>query len=76
MCTTTISTLTLAAMLDDPLILAMMRSDGVSRREHTDLLFRVRDTLEQRPQIRQPQPCQPRPCQPRPRQLTPALALT
>lgn len=48
MCTTTFGTLTLAAMLDDPLIQAMMHSDGVSQREHTALLFRVRDTLEGR----------------------------
>ncbi len=55
MCTTTISTLTLAAMLDDPLILAVMRSDGVSHREHTALLFRVRDTLEQRMPLVRPE---------------------
>jgi hypothetical protein len=45
MCTTTFSTLTLAAMLTDPLIRAVMRSDGVSEREHAALLFRVKDTL-------------------------------
>lgn len=55
MCTTTFGTLTLAAMLDDPLIQAMMRSDGVSQREHTALLFRVRDTLEGRMLYSQPQ---------------------
>ena len=48
MCTTTFGTLTLAAMLQDPLIQAMMRSDGVSEREHADLLFRVKDTLAER----------------------------
>jgi hypothetical protein len=45
MCTTTFSTLTLAAMLTDPLIRAVMRSDGVSEHEHAALLFRVKDTL-------------------------------
>jgi hypothetical protein len=45
MCTTTFGTLTLAGMLNDPLILAMMRSDGVSEGEHAALLFRVKDTL-------------------------------
>lgn len=48
MCTTTSGTLTLAAMLSDPLILAMMRSDGVSERDHEALLFRVKDTLDER----------------------------
>jgi hypothetical protein len=48
MCTTTFGTLTLAAMLQDPLIQAMMRSDGVSDREHAALLFRVQDKLIER----------------------------
>jgi hypothetical protein len=48
MCTTTYGTLTLAAMLKDPLIQAMMRSDGVSERDHAALLFRVKDTLAER----------------------------
>ena len=48
MCTTTFGTLTLAAMLGDPLIQAMMRSDGVSDREHAALLFRVKDSLADR----------------------------
>jgi hypothetical protein len=45
MCTTTFGTLTLATMLTDPLIQAMMRSDRVSEDEHTALLFRVKDHL-------------------------------
>jgi hypothetical protein len=45
MCTTTSGLLTLTGMLSDPLIQAMMRSDGVSEREHAALLFRVKDTL-------------------------------
>ena len=48
MCTTTFGTLTLANMLSDPLIQAMMRSDGVSDREHADLLYRVKDKLSER----------------------------
>jgi hypothetical protein len=50
MCTTTFGTLTLAAMLSDPLIQAMMRSDGVSERDHETLLFRVKDVLAGREQ--------------------------
>ncbi len=45
MCTTTISTLTLAALLQDPLIQMVMRSDNVSDEDHSELLFRVQDTL-------------------------------
>jgi hypothetical protein len=45
MCTTTFGTLTLATMLTDPLIQAMMRSDRVSEDEHAALLFRVKDRL-------------------------------
>ena len=37
--------LTMDAMLGDPLIQLMMRSDGVSQQEHAELLHRVRDTL-------------------------------
>jgi hypothetical protein len=48
MCTTTHGTLTLAGMLNDPLILAMMRSDRVSEVDHAALLFRVKDTLADR----------------------------
>jgi hypothetical protein len=45
MCTTTISTLTLAGMLQDPLIQMMMRSDNVSEEDHSELLHRVQDSL-------------------------------
>ncbi len=45
MCTTTISTLTLASLLQDPLILMVMRSDNVSVEDQSELLHRVKDTL-------------------------------
>lgn len=45
MCMTTISTLTLAGLLHDPLIQMVMRSDNVSNEDHSDLLFRVKDSL-------------------------------
>jgi hypothetical protein len=45
MCTTTNGTLTLAAMLKDPLIQMVMRSDNVSDADHSELLFRVQDSL-------------------------------
>jgi hypothetical protein len=45
MCGLAYSTLTLDSMLSDPLILEMMRSDGVSEREHAALMQRVKDTL-------------------------------
>jgi hypothetical protein len=48
MCTTTFGTLTLAGLLSDPMILEMMRSDGVSERDHEALLLRVKDTLASR----------------------------
>jgi hypothetical protein len=48
MCATTFGTLTLAAMLDDPLIQAVMRSDRVSEADYTALLFRVKETLAER----------------------------
>lgn len=48
MCTTTFGTLTLAAMLTDPLIQAVMRSDRVSERDYEALLFRVKDRLAER----------------------------
>ncbi len=51
MCTTTISTLTLTAMLQDPLIKMVMRSDNVSEEDHSELLFRVKDTLAARARI-------------------------
>ena len=37
--------LTMAGMLGDPLIQAMMRSDGVTQEAHTELWERVRDAL-------------------------------
>jgi hypothetical protein len=48
MCTTTISTLTLTALLRDPLIQLVMRSDNVSESDHSELLYRVKDSLAAR----------------------------
>jgi hypothetical protein len=48
MCTTKSGTLTLEGMLNDPLIQAVRRSYGVSKRDYETLLFRVKDTLAQR----------------------------
>lgn len=48
MCTTTISTLTLAGLLQDPLVQMMMRSDKVSEADHSELLHRVKDSLNAR----------------------------
>ncbi len=48
MCMTTFGTLTLACLLNDPLIRAVMRSDGVSEQDHAALLFRVKDSLADR----------------------------
>ena len=45
MCTTTISTLTMANLLQDPLIQMVMRSDNVSESDHSELLHRVKDSL-------------------------------
>ncbi len=45
MCTTTISTLTFAALLQDPLIQMVMRSDNVSDADHAKLLHRVKESL-------------------------------
>jgi hypothetical protein len=45
MCTTTISTLTLNTMLQDPLIQLVMRSDNVSEQDHSALLHRVQRSL-------------------------------
>jgi hypothetical protein len=56
MCTTTFGTLTLAAMLEDPLIQAVMRSDGVSERDHRALLYRVKDKLTERFGLFEPEP--------------------
>lgn len=54
MCTTTFGTLTLAALLDDPLIKAVMRSDGVSEVDHEALLFRVKNSLAGREVLPEP----------------------
>jgi hypothetical protein len=48
MCTTTIRTLTLATLLQDPLIQMVMRSDNVSHEDHSELLYRVKDSLTAR----------------------------
>jgi hypothetical protein len=45
MCTTTISTLTLASLLQDPLVLMVMQSDNVSQEDHSALLHRAKDWL-------------------------------
>jgi hypothetical protein len=45
MCTVTISTLTLSTLLRDPLVQMVMRSDNVSEKDHSDLLYRVRQSL-------------------------------
>jgi len=50
MCTTTISTLTLATLLRDPLIQLVMQSDNVSQSDHSALLYRVKDSLVARQQ--------------------------
>ncbi|MGE0418330.1 MAG: hypothetical protein AB7O80_16125 [Acetobacteraceae bacterium] len=42
---TTIDTLTFTALLRDPLIQMVRRSDGVSEEDFADLLHRVRDSL-------------------------------
>ena len=55
MCTTTISTLTMACMLRDPLIRMVMHSDGVSDDDMSELLSRVKDTLVARGSA-EPQP--------------------
>jgi hypothetical protein len=54
MCTTTSSTLTLAALLQDPLIQMVMRSDKVSQSDHSALLHRVKDTLIARTPVLEP----------------------
>jgi hypothetical protein len=48
MCTTTISTLTMANLLQDPLIQLVMRSDNVSDEDHSALLRRVQSVLAAR----------------------------
>ena len=48
MCAMAEGSLTLATLLHDPLVLLVMRSDNVSEKDHTELLFRVKGTLEMR----------------------------
>lgn len=47
-------TLTLATLLQDPLVQLVMRSDNVSEQDHKALLFRVKGTLEQRERMDSP----------------------
>jgi hypothetical protein len=54
MCTTTISTLTLAGLLQDPLIQMVMRSDKVSESDHSALLYRVQESLIARASLLEP----------------------
>lgn len=54
MCTTTISTLTFASLLHDPLILMVMRSDNVSVADQSELLLRVQETLIARSSLQEP----------------------
>jgi len=50
----TISTLTLAGLLEDPLVKLVMRSDNVSDSDHSALLFRVKDALIARASVTPP----------------------
>ena len=54
MCTETVSTLTLATLLQDPLIQMVMRSDNVSQQDHSELLHRVKDSLTARLSVQEP----------------------
>ena len=54
MCTATISTLTLVSLLKDPLIQLVMRSDNVSDKDYSELLYRVKDSLIARAATPQP----------------------
>ena len=54
MCMTTVSTLTLTGLLHDPLTRLVMRSDGVSEQDFSDLLRRVQDSLIARAGLLQP----------------------
>ena len=54
MCAMSDSTLTLTTLLQDPLVRLVMRSDNVSEKDHSDLLFRVRDTLAMRERLTVP----------------------
>jgi hypothetical protein len=48
MCAMAEGSLTLATLLHDPLVQLVMRSDNVSEKDHMELLFRVKGTLEMR----------------------------
>jgi hypothetical protein len=54
MCTETVSTLTLATLLQDPLIQMVMRSDNVSHEDHSEMLHRVKDSLSARVSAQEP----------------------
>jgi hypothetical protein len=54
MCTTTICTLTLAALLEDPLVHLVMQSDNVSKADHSALMRRVQESLTARAPTPQP----------------------
>jgi hypothetical protein len=54
MCMMTVSALTLTGLLQDPLTKLVMRSDGVSERDFSELLLRVQDTLIARATQSQP----------------------
>jgi hypothetical protein len=54
MCRETVNTLTLTALLQDPLIQMVMRSDNVSDKEHSELLHRVKNSLIARAALQQP----------------------
>jgi hypothetical protein len=53
MCETTGCTLTLDALLTDPLVHLVMRSDNVSETDHSALLIRVQEALIARTSLMQ-----------------------
>jgi hypothetical protein len=55
MCTMTDGTLTLATLLNDPLIQLVMRSDNVSEKDYSALMFRVQESLIARASLPQPE---------------------
>ena len=59
MCAMTTCTLTLSSLLEDPLVHLVMRSDNVSHSDHSELLFRVQESLIARASMaeRASQPC-------------------
>jgi hypothetical protein len=48
MCGSSIETLTLTGLLEDKLTQMVMRSDGVSGEDFSELMYRMRDTLAAR----------------------------